>query len=160
MVPPTSKSPRRLDLWRRPDTILFNSFSAEGVLSGGNGGDLIGNSALDLGANRTALIDGGAGHDTINLFSSNSTAQSIFGGAGLDSITFFGTGDGSVNGGAGDDTINYSVPGAISTAAAGLSTINGGAGADRFCSAAGLPVLTWPLLSLVQFQTRLVLQET
>ena len=113
------------------DTILFNSFSANGVLSGGDGADVIGNSALDLGANTAILIDGGAGNDTINLFSSNSTAQSIFGGAGADSITYFGTGDASVNGGAGNDTINYSIPGAISTAAAGLATINGGDGADR-----------------------------
>jgi hypothetical protein len=115
------------------DTIQLGAVSASGTLiSGGNGADLIGNSGLAVGAATTAItFAGGNGQDTLRLLSLNTGTQ-VLGGAGLDSIYIGATGNGSVNGGAANDTINFSVPGLASQSAVGLATLNGGAGSDQF----------------------------
>jgi hypothetical protein len=114
------------------DTISFGTLSGNSLLSGQNGADLIGTSALIVGALATAVtISGGAGQDTINLLQTTNSQDQVLGGDGQDSIRLLTAGDGSINGGSGNDTISYSAIGGIGTANAGLATLNGGAGTDR-----------------------------
>ena len=118
------------------DTINFLNLLGSGVvLDGGNGHDLIGSSAMAATAiltNATTSLVGGAGNDTIAFAGLTNSANNFIalGGDGNDSIAAFGTGLGSINGGAGSDIINYTVPGALSVGASGQVTINGGDGND------------------------------
>ena len=115
------------------DTINFASpaAAAEFVIDGGEGDDLIGNTAVALvNATATSII-GGAGADTIKL-QTVATGNVILGGAGADSI-FIQTGISTINGGDGADTITFGGT-SVSTGQGGTYTgitINGGAGADR-----------------------------
>jgi Ca2+-binding RTX toxin-like protein len=113
------------------DTINFADVSAVSVLvDGGYGADLIGSTALKLLTGGALTLAGGDGHDTIKFASSETGGLNLLGGAGIDSIYIAASATGSVNGGAGNDTINFS---AFATQLSGLGslTIQGGAGNDQ-----------------------------
>jgi len=104
----------------------------------GDGADVFGNSGLGITGGGTAtFIGGGAGHDTIK-FNSIAGLGTIDGGAGNDSI-YVGavsisadavlTGV-SINGGAGNDVIAITSLLANSGLTLGAVTVNGGTGAD------------------------------
>lgn len=125
------------------DTIRFNSGSTgfNFVINGGDGNDLLGNSAAGLGYS-ASTISGGVGDDTILLNEIATQGGSvILGGAGADSIVLVtqATTDGSINGGAGNDTINLASGLLGGGHSAGLITINGGSGTDviQFSVASG-----------------------
>lgn len=124
------------------DTIRFNSGSTgfAFIVDGGFGADLIGASAAGMGFSASTLA-GGDGNDTIVLNEMATQGGSvILGGAGADSIALFTQAgvSGSINGGAGADTINMA-SGLLGFNQTALATINGGAGADviRFSVASG-----------------------
>lgn len=118
------------------DTVKFQS-GATGqtfIVDGGDGGDLLGTTASLL-TYSASTISGGAGADTIKIAGMGTQGGVILlGGAGHDSITLVSAGnnEASVNGGAGNDTINFfTAAGAAGGGhSAGLITINGGSGAD------------------------------
>lgn len=95
------------------------------ILNGGAGDDVI-----YTRRGGTIIADGGDGNDTIR---GGFGTDSLFGGAGDDTITVWGdwsdaAGQVKVDGGAGRDTINFSVyAGSLARVVA-----NGGAGADTF----------------------------
>jgi len=102
-----------------------NGVTTEGTGTGGaaDGADLIGSTTSEAGS---ASIYGGGGNDTITI---NSGTGGIWGGAGADSIVLNSAGntDLTVNGGAGADVLR------VNTGAdtiAGSATLNGGAGND------------------------------
>jgi Ca2+-binding RTX toxin-like protein len=90
------------------------------------------NDVLDLSAitlTSIALIDGGAGNDTIT---GSAGADVIFGNLGTDTI----------QAGAGDDTIQFG--------AATLDVVDGGAGSNRLVANAANASIVWPSVTNVQ----------
>jgi len=87
------------------DTFYFNT--ARGItLQGGDGNDVLTAGTANLTATN-ALLAGNAGNDTINLLSSYNTNQgSIFGGAGNDTLSAqqFSAVDSLIQGGGGNDS--------------------------------------------------------
>jgi len=96
------------------DTITFNSIAASGIsgnsnINGGNLEDLITFDGIVDTTNGSATIAGGAGADTIRFLGATAAIANgyIDAGAGQDSIYISGYFDGgSLNGGAGVDTIS------------------------------------------------------
>ena len=129
------------------DTIKFVSSGAVVFyVDGGEGADLIGDTASLLAFSADTIL-GGAGADTISLGSLASAGGSlVLGGADADVIKVVNnTNIGSINGGAGADSIvigNTNASGTTEASAGLLFTVNGGAGADTivFNNADGLPV--------------------
>jgi hypothetical protein len=125
------------------DTVSFRTGIAENssalLVNGGKNADFIGNTAVTFTGGGAVTLAGGSGHDTISFYQATTAAAIISGGNGLDSIFIGATGVAlsatnagvSVNGGAGNDTINMSsFDGTTANAAAAGITINGGAGVD------------------------------
>lgn len=131
------------------------------MIDGGAGNDTIGFTALALQTSGT--LSGGDGVDTITA-SSASTGSFILGGAGADSIRLVNISLASINGGDGNDTINWGNSGSSAfnaiTGFGGLGTINGGSGSDSIVlgwtagasagmSAAGTAVTAGTILNYV-----------
>lgn len=118
------------------DTIKFALLDEEVIIQGGNGSDVITQSADEL--NLSSQVLGGAGADNITIIDASAAGGAnllVGGGAGKDTLHFALSGtngsDISVVGGGGADSINIAVgaatlQGADSTA----GTVFGGAGAD------------------------------
>lgn len=124
------------------DTVGFTTGIAENasavLIDGGINADFIGNTAVTFTGGGDVTLQGGSGHDTVKFYMSTTTAQ-VLGGNGSDSIFIGATGvalsatnaNVSVNGGAGNDTIDMNgFDGTTANALGGGITINGGAGVD------------------------------
>ena len=113
------------------DTVKLNSSATTALLiiDGGDGADLIGNTATDfVKALSGSMVLGGAGNDTIKL-ERGADKFTVDGGAGADSISIeTGIDTFMAKGGAGNDTIRLA-KGAVGLFNA-LGTIDGGAGTD------------------------------
>jgi len=148
------------------DTIRFNSAgeatgSSGGsvVIDGGDGNDLIGNTAA-IWSYSASTIAGGYGDDSIVMNGFGISGQLILGGEGADTIYVVNnSGNGSINGGAGADSIYINGTGALVNEdnVTATHTINGGAGTDTInfagnwstLTAAGLILTTYSSISQV-----------
>lgn len=116
------------------DTINLGGAAAQQLqIDGGDAADLISNTAANAGTTAATIL-GGNGADTISMLGMGGAGvglTTILGAAGHDSI-FVGTngGLGSVDGGAGNDTITWRGALATTTSYAAIGTIDGGSGTD------------------------------
>lgn len=120
------------------DTILA---AADGpsTVSGGAGDDVLRSTILNGTTGAPSLIHGDDGNDLIQALSP--AHDELHGDAGADTVTDFGTGDDSLDGGDGDDLIQVGSGHATATGGAGNDTIEirgggnvlfGGSGGDLF----------------------------
>ncbi len=133
------------------DSIYTTGFAAASalVIQGNDGADLISNTASDAFAAATvANIAGGDGHDTIAFLGTGTVSATILGGDGADSIYIGSNGGlGTINGGAGADTIQWVGASPAATNYAAIGTINGGDGADVILAGNGLSGISYSAIS-------------